>query len=168
MDPAFDQVAFATDPGQISKPFQTKYGWHIVKVYAKDPNRPMTDAQLSAVQSNALDAWVASNRATMKISSEAVATATPAVAQFAPPADAPPTPTATVETAASPVASPVTEASPVTGASPVAASPEAVVSPSAAPTSPASPAANPAASPMASPTGSPQPKATSPLPSPIA
>jgi PPIC-type peptidyl-prolyl cis-trans isomerase-like protein len=114
MVPEFEQVAFATAPGQISQPFQTKYGWHIVKVYEKDPNRPMTAAQLTAVQAQALTTWVAQQKASMKITSEAVPTATPATTTFSPPADAPPTPTATVE-AASPVAG---EASPV--ASPVA------------------------------------------------
>lgn len=107
MIPAFESVAFATAPGQISQPFQTRYGWHIVKVYQKVPNRAMTAAQLAEVQKQTLDAWVASNRSAMKITSEAVPTPTPAVETFAPPAGAPPTPAATVQPAASPGASPV-------------------------------------------------------------
>ena len=35
MVPDFERVAFATAPGQISQPFQTKYGWHIVKSLRK-------------------------------------------------------------------------------------------------------------------------------------
>ena len=135
MVPDFEQVAFATEPGQISQPFQTKYGWHIVKIYEKDPNRPMTAAQLTDVQAQALTTWVDQQKASMKITSEAVPTATPATSTFSPPADAPPTPTATTE-AASPVAG---EASPI-------ASPVTPASPSAA-----SPVAGPAASPVASP-----------------
>ena len=138
MVPEFEKVAFSTEPGQISQPFRTKYGWHIVKVYEKDPNRPMTAAQLTSVQSQTLTNWIAVQKASMKITSEAVATATPATSTFSPPADAPPTPTATVAAAASPVASPVSnpEASPV-AASPVAASPAAspIASPAASPVS---------------------------------
>ncbi|MBN9012212.1 MAG: peptidyl-prolyl cis-trans isomerase, partial [Rhizobiales bacterium] len=129
MVPAFESVVFSTPPGQISQPFQTQYGWHIVKVYAKDPNRAMTSEQITAVQTQVLQEWVQTNRSGMKITSEAVPTPTPAVETFQPPADAPPTPTATVEPAASPVASPV-------AASPIASP---VVSPIA------SPAASPAA-----------------------
>ncbi|MBI5806502.1 peptidylprolyl isomerase [candidate division TA06 bacterium] len=32
MDPAFAEVAFKLSPRQISKPFQSSFGWHIVKV----------------------------------------------------------------------------------------------------------------------------------------
>jgi len=32
MDPAFAEVAFKLSPKQISKPFQSSFGWHIVKV----------------------------------------------------------------------------------------------------------------------------------------
>ncbi|MDO9027217.1 MAG: peptidylprolyl isomerase [bacterium] len=32
MDPAFSEVAFKLSPRQVSKPFQSSFGWHIVKV----------------------------------------------------------------------------------------------------------------------------------------
>ena len=63
----------------------------------------MTAAQLTGVQAQALSTWVDQQKASMKITSEAVPTATPATSTFSPPADAPPTPTVTSE-AASPVA----------------------------------------------------------------
>ena len=118
MVPEFEAVAFQTEPSQISQPFQTKYGWHIIKVDAKEANRPMTTAQLTEVQKETLANWVASEKAAMKVTSEAVPTATPSTATFSPPADAPPTPTATVAPEASPIGG---EASPV--ASPAATEP---------------------------------------------
>ena len=32
MVPEFEQVMFNTDPGQISAPFESRFGWHILKV----------------------------------------------------------------------------------------------------------------------------------------
>lgn len=34
----FEQAAFALEPGQVSEPFQTDFGWHILKVNDKKPN----------------------------------------------------------------------------------------------------------------------------------
>src|SRR5699024_8736891 len=44
---AFEDVAFSLQPGQVSQPFQTQYGWHIVKVTAVDPDRALTDQQMT-------------------------------------------------------------------------------------------------------------------------
>lgn len=35
MDPDFENVAFATPVGQVSEPFRTQFGWHIVKITDK-------------------------------------------------------------------------------------------------------------------------------------
>jgi peptidyl-prolyl cis-trans isomerase C len=32
MIPVFEQYAFALQPGQVSVPFESQFGWHIVKV----------------------------------------------------------------------------------------------------------------------------------------
>ncbi len=37
---AFDEAAFALEPGQMSEPVLSPYGWHIVKVYDKQPIQP--------------------------------------------------------------------------------------------------------------------------------
>lgn len=117
---AFDDVAFATAPGQISQPFQTQFGWHIIKVYATEPDRPMTDQQISQVKSNKVQKWLDDQKAAMNIESEAKPTPTPAEQTFEAPPDAPPTPTPTPTEIATPEGSPEAspEASPA--ASPVA------------------------------------------------
>jgi parvulin-like peptidyl-prolyl isomerase len=139
----FEDVAFSLQPGQISQPFQTQYGWHIVKVYETDPNRALTDQQLQQYKDSIVSRWLDERKAEMKISSKVEPTPTPAVSSFVPPPDAPPLPTETptLEPQASP-ASPV--ASPI--GSPVASP---VGSPGASPV--ASPIGSPVASPMASP-----------------
>lgn len=36
--PQFQQVAFEMEPGQTSDPIETNFGWHIVRVHARNPN----------------------------------------------------------------------------------------------------------------------------------
>ena len=38
MVPEFQDVVFNMNPGDVSKPFETRYGWHIVKVVEREPN----------------------------------------------------------------------------------------------------------------------------------
>lgn len=121
----FADVAFSLKPGEISKPFQTQYGWHIVKVYAHEQNRAMTDAQISQQQQLVVQQWLDQQKQKMKIHAEVVPTATPTSSAFTPPPDAPTPPAATPVT--SPVASP--------GATPGEATP-AGATPVASPTSP--------------------------------
>ena len=121
----FEEVAFSLEPGQIAPPFQTEFGWHIVMVTETDPDRALTDEQISQSSQTLTDRWLEDQRQTMSIDSPIEPTPTPAVSQFIPPADAPPvvpeeigTPVdgATIPQAASPVvgipASPQPEATP--------------------------------------------------------
>ena len=133
----FEDVAFSLQPGQMSQPFQTQYGWHILLVYEADPNRAMTDQQLQQYRDSIVSRWLEERKAEMDISSKVDPTPTPAVSSFVPPPDAPPLPTATPQPQASPI-----------GASPVAGDDRA--------TPLGSPVASPAGSPVASPVGSPQ------------
>lgn len=44
----FENEAFALKiPGDISQPFETEYGWHILKLYQKDPIEPFEDLKAS-------------------------------------------------------------------------------------------------------------------------
>jgi peptidyl-prolyl cis-trans isomerase C len=133
----FEDVAFSLQPGQISEPFQTQYGWHILKVYDSDPARPMTDQQLQQYRDSIVSRWLDQRKAEMDISSKVEPTPTPALSSFVPPPDAPPLPTATPE----PIASPISDTGTPAG------------SPVASPIG--SPAASPVGSPLASPEGSP-------------
>lgn len=110
---AFDDVAFATQPDQISQPFQTEFGWHIVKVYAKEPDRPLTDDQIQQLKTKAVQDWLDARKSESDISSEVQPTPTPADQQFQAPPDAPPTPTLAPTGIASPEVP--TEASPESG-----------------------------------------------------
>ncbi len=116
----FDAVAFATPPGQISQPFQSEFGWHIVKVYALEPDRPMTDDQISQVKSSRVEKWLEDQKADSDIESEVDPTPTPADRTFEPPPDAPPTPTPTPTEIATPEGSPAASPESSTVASPVA------------------------------------------------
>ncbi|MCD6531179.1 peptidylprolyl isomerase [bacterium] len=39
----FEDAAYATEPGKISKPVKTRFGWHIIKVVEKVPNNTLPD-----------------------------------------------------------------------------------------------------------------------------
>jgi parvulin-like peptidyl-prolyl isomerase len=113
---AFDDVAFSLQPGEISPPFQTEFGWHIVKVYAREADRPLTDQQIERLKANRVEAWLEERRAATRIRSELRPTPTPMMREFEPPPDAPPAPMPTPVPAtpqASPPAVPFDSASPI-------------------------------------------------------
>ncbi len=49
MVPRFEEVAFVLEPGTYSEPFETEFGWHILKVYEKRPAVPCPIEQVREV-----------------------------------------------------------------------------------------------------------------------
>ena len=143
LDPATADAAFALNEGQISQPIQTAYGWELIKVVAKDPDRPLTDAQFEAARQKAVDTWLDQQRDEAKIKTDYKQTPTPTAGAYEPPVGAPTVPPATpIPTEAPPILGPTfgPEATPIgPNASPAAASP--VASPVASPELMATPAA---------------------------
>ena len=111
----FEQVAFSLEPGQISEPVQTQFGWHIIEVIAHEDDRALTDDQITQAVTAESNRWLSDQQEAAKISG-IEPTPTPSTQQFVPPAGAPTAP------AASPIAA---EETPVSEATPIAASPTA-------------------------------------------
>ena len=107
VDP-FAEAAFALPPGQTSEPFQTEFGWHIVRVFEHEADRAMTDEQITKVKDDRVQDWLRDQRAEMDIDADIDPTPTPFSQPFAPPAAAPPppTPTPVVKAVPLPVPSP--------------------------------------------------------------
>lgn len=129
--PPLAEAAFSLQPGEISQPVQTEFGWHIIKTLEREDDRPLTAAQYQLAKDKAIEAWLQQQRDQASISTDAEVEPSPTPAQFAPPADAPTPAAPTPE--ASPVASP--------GAAPDATP---IVSPGVGATPVSSPIATPA------------------------
>jgi parvulin-like peptidyl-prolyl isomerase len=105
---AFADTAFSLQPGEISEPVQTEFGWHIIQVEEVAEDRPVTDAQYTAMQERAVQQKLDEVRASMEVSSDhdVAPTPTPTPEGFFPPADAP-TPIPATPIPATPGATPV-------------------------------------------------------------
>lgn len=89
VEEAFWSATSGLAAGQTSAPFQTPFGWEVVRVSESAPDRAFTDAQLTAARSAVTDDWLAARSSEAEISGEADPTPTPAADQFQPPVNAP-------------------------------------------------------------------------------
>jgi hypothetical protein len=103
----FAEVAFTLEPGAISEPVETEFGWHVIQVTERDPERPLTDLQINRLQQAAEERWLEEERAGLGVNSTLPPTPTPFAPDFEPPVGAPPLPVPTSPPLpATPVATP--------------------------------------------------------------
>lgn len=93
MVPPFADAAFALEPGAISEPVQSEFGWHLIRVEESDPDRPLTDAQINRLRQEVVNRWLEAQRSALGVSASLPPTPTPFASQFQAPVGAPPVPT---------------------------------------------------------------------------
>ena len=62
LEQAFEEAAFALQPGQYSDVIETLVGYHILKVIEREANHPLSPDALLSLQDLALDSWLRDRR----------------------------------------------------------------------------------------------------------
>ncbi len=88
----FADAAFALQPGAISEPVASEFGWHVIRVEETDSDRPLTDSQISRIEQVRTDRWLKEQKASLSINSSLPPSPTPFAPVFQPPVGAPPLP----------------------------------------------------------------------------
>ena len=63
----FEDAAFSQAVGEIGKPVQSQYGYHIIQVLGHE-NRPLTDSEFTQLKQRVISEWLIQARADAKIS----------------------------------------------------------------------------------------------------
>jgi len=63
MVPSFEDAAFALEPGELSQPISSTFGYHIIRVEDRDPARELSPQTLSQREAVAFQQWLAEQRA---------------------------------------------------------------------------------------------------------
>jgi peptidyl-prolyl cis-trans isomerase C len=66
-EPKLEEAAFALQPEQYSEVIQTRFGYHIIQVIERQPQRPLSPDVLLTVQIQALREWLAKRRSQSEI-----------------------------------------------------------------------------------------------------
>ena len=61
MVPAFEEIAFALDIGEVSDPIQTQFGWHIIQVIGHE-ERSISQERFQQLKDQAFRDWLAEKR----------------------------------------------------------------------------------------------------------
>ena len=69
VDP-FEEAAFGLEPGAVSEPVQTQFGWHIIRVEEKEADRPISLTTLQSLRGQVFDEWLSEQRAEADIEAD--------------------------------------------------------------------------------------------------